>query len=424
MDNQNKHYDIIVIGGGASGMMASIIAAQQGAQVLLLEKNKRLGEKLRITGGGRCNITNAEEDLRVLLKNYGQAEKFLYSAFTTFGVSDTIAFFEDLKLPVAVEARKRAFPVSQKAVDVVHALHNKMHRLGVEIVTNTAVTTLDYQSGSIANVMCGQQTYTATNYILATGGTSRPETGSTGDGFGWLSRLGHTTKTPTPTITPLAVLEPWVTQATGVTAKNAAITFYCNNKKAFKLRGDILFTHFGISGPLILNNAYKVADLLQQGDVTAAIDLFADTDPKTLDQNIITALNDNGLRLLKNTLPFFAPKTFTSALLLQLHTRINFETKNSEVSKETRKLLVDTLKAMPMTIEGLMGFEKAVVADGGVSLKEIDMRTMKSLKVTNLFVTGDLLDINRPSGGYSLQLCWTTGYIAGLHAAQQSQMLQ
>ena len=417
MTEQNKHYDVIVIGGGASGMMAAIAAATQGVKVLIIEKNKRLGEKLRITGGGRCNITNAEEDMRVLLKNYGKAEKFLYSAFTTFGVSHTIEFFADLKLPIKIEDRKRAFPTSEKAVDVVHAMQNKLHRLGVELTLKTPVTDILIKDSTITGIRCGDTTYTATNYILATGGTSRPETGSTGDGFGWLKNLGHITKQPTPTITPLALRESWVASIAGTTAQNVGITFYSNSAKAFNLRGNILFTHFGISGPLILNNAYKVADLLQNGDVTAVIDFFADQDHKELDARIISVLNANGTKLLKNTLPMIVPKGLSSALLLQLHTKINFETKNSEVTKDMRQILVTTLKAMPVTVDRLMGFEKAVVADGGVDLKEIDMRTMRSQKINNLFVTGDLLDINRPSGGYSLQLCWTTGYIAGTNAA-------
>jgi hypothetical protein len=414
-----KHYGVIVIGGGASGMMAAIAAAEYGASVVLIEKNKRLGEKLRITGGGRCNITNAELDVRVLLKNYGAAEKFLYSAFTTFGIKDTIEFFENIKLPIQVEDRKRAFPISEKAVDVVHVMQNRLHRLGVKLLLNTAVTSINTVNGKIEGVSCDDIIYTANSYVFATGGTSRPETGSTGDGFGWLKKLGHTTKTPTPTITPLALRDQWVSRVAGVTAKDAGITFYCNGAKAFKLRGDILFTHFGISGPLILNNAYKVADILQAGDVTALLDFFPDINPKLLDQQIINVLNANGTKLLKNTLTMFAPKGLTPALLLQLHTAINFETKNSEVTKPMREKLVQTLKAMSISIEKLMGFEKAVVADGGVELKEIDMRTMRSKKVSNLFITGDLLNINRPSGGYSLQLCWTTGYIAGTHAAQK-----
>jgi predicted Rossmann fold flavoprotein len=414
----NNIYDVLVIGGGASGMMAAIIAAQNGASVLLIEKNKRLGEKLRITGGGRCNIYNAEQDLKIYLKNYGKAEQFLYSAFTKFGTADTVAFFDAIKLPTKVEAKNRAFPVTERAVDVVHALTNKLHRLGVTCLTNTTVSRINSDDNTITAVQCGGDTYKAKSYILATGGTSRPETGSTGDGLDWLRQLKHDVKTPTPTITPLALKDPWVSKLAGITAKSVTITFYADGKHAFKLTGDILFTHFGISGPLILNNAYLVADLLDKGaKVTASIDCVPGIDIKTLDTQVIQALNKDGIKQLKNVLSVFVPAGLNPAIKETLKHEINFELKASEVNKQTRKLIVDNIKALPLKVDKLMGFEKAVVADGGINLKDIDTRTMQSKKIANLYITGDLLDINRPSGGYSLQLCWTTGYIAGLHSA-------
>lgn len=416
-------YDVIVIGGGASGMMAAISAAEAGATVLLIEKNKRLGEKLRITGGGRCNIYNAEEDMRVLLKNYGIAEKFLYSAFTQFGLIETITFFDNLKLPTKVEARNRAFPVSERAVDVVHALTNRLHRLGVQVAVRTTVTNISTSAHGIQSVECGASEYTAQSYILATGGTSRPETGSTGDGFRWLASFGHTTKEPTPTITPIAIKEDWLKTASGATVQ-VGITFYSNGVKSFFVQGSVLCTHFGLSGPLILNNAYKVADLLQAGDVTARIDFFPLLQVKELDSQVQQTLNENGAKLLKNTLPLLVPAGMAQALKAQLQQDINFETKCSEVSKETRQRIIQALKQSEVTIEKLMGFEKAVVADGGVDLKEVNTRTMQSLKCSNLYITGDLLNINRPSGGYSLQLCWTTGYLAGMHAARQASLLE
>jgi hypothetical protein len=418
-----QHTDVLIIGGGASGMMAAIAAAEQGARVLLIEKNKRLGEKLRITGGGRCNIYNAEEDVRILLKHYGTAEKFLYSAFAAFGVPETKEFFDSIKLPTKVEARNRAFPVSERAVDVVHALTNRMHRLGVQVLPKTNITNIEVADGLVQGVICGMNRYTANIYILATGGTSRPETGSTGDGFAWLSKFGHTTKDPTPTITPIAIREDWLKTASGVSVP-MSITYYTNGEKAFRLEGDVLCTHFGLSGPLILNNAYRVADLLQAGDVTATIDFFPLLQANELDKKLQAILNENGAKLLKNTFAQCVPAGIAPALKQQMAAVIDFETKCSEVSKATRQLLVHALKQSHITVEKLMGFEKAVVADGGVDLKEIDMRTMRSNKVNNLHITGDLLNINRPSGGYSLQLCWTTGYLAGAHAAKASLLLE
>lgn len=411
-------YDIIVIGGGASGMMSAITASTHGAKVLLLEKNKRLGEKLRITGGKRCNITNAEENVRIYLKNYGKAEQYLYSAFMKFGFLDTIKFFEDLKVPIKIEARKRAFPVSENANDVAGALADKLHRNGVTVLTNCLVTKIVQTGSTVTSVVCDKQIFKASQYIVASGGTSRPETGSTGDGFGWLASLGHTINSPNPSITPLALKESWVTKASGITAKEASITFYCGAERSLRLQGDILFTHFGISGPLILNNAYKVADLLQSGEVTAKIDLMPDVEQKTLDQKIVSVLHEYGSKQLKNVIQFIVPIGMSALVKELAKNTLDFEVKTSEVTKASRLILVNTIKNVPVTVTNLMGFEKAVVADGGVRLSEIDTRTMRSTLLKNLYITGDLLDINRPSGGFSLQLCWTSGYIAGLNAAQ------
>jgi predicted Rossmann fold flavoprotein len=415
-DENTKNFDIIIIGGGASGMMSAIVASQQGANVLILEKNKRLGEKLRITGGGRCNILNAEYNLRTLLKNFGDAEQYLYSAFSKFGVSETIDFFEDLNVPIIVQAKNRAFPSSEKAVDVVHAMVNRLDKNGVTIIKNSPVTKINVKDNRFVSLQCGDSTYKSEKYILAVGGNSRPETGSSGDGFGWLRELGHTVKTPSPNITPLGVTEKWVKTVSGVVLKSINISFFVDSKRRFKLNGDVLFTHFGISGPLILNNAYKVADLLQEGTVVAQIDCYPELSEKELDMKIVEILNQNGAKQLKNVLNLFTPAGLSPVIKELLSHQVDFDTKTSEVNKQTRALLVDNLKHLSLTVEKLMGFERAVVADGGVSLNEIDTRTMQSLKVDNLYITGDLLDINRPSGGFSLQLCWTTGYLAGVSA--------
>ncbi len=406
-------YDLVVVGGGASGMMTAIVSARNGATVALIEKNNQLGEKLRITGGGRCNITNAEFDLRTLLKNYGKAEQFLYSAFTEYGVQDTIDFFKQLGLPVKIEAHKRAFPVSEKAEDVVNALIHELHKNNVDIITSSPVTKINHSKNTIFSITCGNRTIKGRNYVLATGGTSRPETGATGDGFGWLESLGHSVKAPTPSITPLKSKETWVKKVSGNSVKGARVTFYCDGIKAFRIDGDILFTHFGISGPIILSNAYRVAELLEQGNVTAKIDCLPEVDSKQFDASVVELLHQNGSKQVKNVLRLIAPAGLAHMLTELLNLKINLDTKSGELSKNDRKILIDSIKDLPLTIDSLMGVEKAVVADGGVSLKEIDTRTFKSNIIDNLYVTGDLLDITRPSGGYSLQLCWTSGYIAG-----------
>ena len=409
-------YDLIVVGGGASGLMAAGRAAELGKRVLLLEKNKRLGEKLRISGGGRCNITNAEDDERVLLKMYGKAEQFLYSLFAQFGVKNTFSFFESQTLPLIVQSGKRAFPHTQKAADVVRILEAYIRKNGVDVRTNSPVTKVIAKDGIIAAVHCGGEQYSATDYLFATGSVSHPETGSTGDGFRWLQTLGHTVAKPTPTIVPLAVKERWVKDLAGISLSPMKITFYVNDKKELALTGKILFTHFGLSGPLILNSAHKVADLLHNGTVTATIDAYPSIDMGILERSIIAIFDANKNKTLKNIIKEITPAGLHKGVLTLLGAHMDTATKVNLITKENRKLIVRMLKALPVTIEGLMGFDRAVVADGGVELKEVDLKTMRSKKVSNLFVTGDLLHINRPSGGYSLQLCWSTGYVAGTHA--------
>lgn len=421
METQDKTkyvYDVIVLGGGASGMMAAISAARNGASVMLLEKNKVLGKKLSITGGGRCNILNAEEDKRLLLANYGKSEKFLHSAFSIFGMEEACAFFESIGIKIKVEARKRAFPVSESAQDVVDALVKELRGLKVKIISGAEVKQIRSQDGGIRYVQAGGQRYLAKNYILATGGSSYAETGSTGDGFKWLRQMGHEVKEPTPNITPLAAEEAWLKEVSGVTAKNVDVIFYLKGKSNFKITGDVLLTHFGLSGPLILNNAYRVAELLEIGQVTAEMDCFPKLNEKELDANVIKALAEHPAKQLRNTLRFIAPTGLNKAVTKLAAGQQDILLGNSEVSKADRLKLVRLLKALPLTINGLMGFERAIVADGGLSLGDIDTRTMQSKKINNLYITGDLININRPSGGYSLQLCWTTGHIAGTIAAQ------
>jgi len=411
-------YDVIVVGGGASGLMAAGRAAECGARVLLLEKNKSLGEKLKISGGGRCNITNAEDDPHVLLKAYGNAEQFLYSPFAQFGVKDTFSFFESRGLPLVVQARKRAFPNTEKALDVLRTLEAYARKGGVTIKTNAPVTRVVSQGGGISAVFCGTKGYEAKRFILAVGGVSHPETGSTGDGFGWLEKLGHTVVKPKPTIVPLAARERWLKDLAGVSLSFMKITFFVDGKKAFSKTGKLLFTHFGLSGPLILNCAGAVSDLLNTGLVTATIDAYPDTDLGALERKIIKVFDANKNKMLKNIVGEMVPEGTGKGILQLFAAEVDIEKKVHSVTVDERKKMVRLLKALPVTITGLMGFDRAVVADGGVPLDELDMRTMRSTKIGNLYLTGDLLHVNRPSGGYSLQLCWTTGYVAGEHSAK------
>lgn len=408
-------YDVIVIGGGASGMMAAGRAAERGKRVLLLEKNTALGKKLSITGGGRCNITNAEYDAQALLAHYGSAKAFLHSPFSKFGVPETCSFFESHGLPIVVQARKRAFPKTEQAKDVVRTLTQYLRAGNVEVLTNAAVEGIIAADGQITGIRVGGKTLVASSYILATGGVSHPETGSTGDGFSWLATLGHTVQEPTPTIVPLATSDAWTHALAGVSLPAVRIQFLLDGKRMFTTEGDILCTHFGLSGPTILNNAGKVADLLHEGAVTATIDLYPREDIGSLDQKIVRAFDDVKNKTLKNSWNSIAP-VGTGPALLPLLEHSSPDTKVHSITKEQRRMIIDLLKALPATITGLMGYDRAVVADGGGSLEEIDTRTMRSKRYSNLYVTGDLLHISRPSGGYSLQLCWTTGYVAGSNA--------
>jgi len=410
-------YDLIVVGGGASGMMAAGRAAERGKKVLLIEKNPKLGAKLSITGGGRCNITNAEDDVRKFLAHYEDAEPFLHSPFSVFGVKETFSFFESHGLPLVVQARQRVFPKTERATDVTRVLIEYVKKNGVTVKLGTRVTEMlreRIEGGRfvIRGVRIGTIEYRSANVLIATGGISHPETGSTGDGFSWLRQLGHTVAQPTPTVVPLRVHDEWVKELSGVSLSFMKITFFVDGKKAFSKMGKILFTHFGISSPLILNSAGKVAELLKQGTVTATIDAYPDTDLGALDERIRKAFDQHKNKFVRTLLPEIVPDG-TAPVVLSMLTLMNGETKVHSVTKEARRELVDLLKALPLTIIGLMGADRAVVMDGGIPLAEVDMRTMRSKVVKGLLVTGDLLHVTRPSGGYSLQLCWTTGFAAG-----------
>jgi len=375
----NEMYDLIVIGGGASGLMAAGVAAERGASVLVLEKNKDLGKKLKITGGGRCNIYNAEFDTKKLLENYGDAKKYLYSPFAQFAAEESKEFFHTIGLHTVVQARKRAFPYTEKAYDVFKVLEDYCKKHKVEFRTNTPITRIDQENGEISGVLSKKERFYAKNYILSTGGHAAPETGSTGDGFKFLEKLGHTIHKPSPNIVPLVSDAQWIHRLAGTSLSFMKIRFIQNGKTQIRKTGKVLLTHFGISGPLILNSAREVKDLLQGGPVTASIDLFPDTELE---------------------------------LLAMLKTDIA-DIDVNEVSKESRKELAHLCKNLEFPITGTLGWDKAVIADGGVHLDEVDFKTMQSRKFPNLYLLGDILHINRPSGGFSLQLCWTTAWVAG-----------
>ena len=392
--------------------MAAGRAAENGARVLLLEKNFLLGRKLLLTGGGRCNLTNAEFDKNIFLSKFKEAKKYLFSPFAKFGVEETIEFFEQQNLPTKIEAEKRVFPISDKAQDVLDTMISYLRRGGVEIKTNSVVSGFEVVDGKIIGVrLQSGEVVQADAFVLATGGKSHPETGSTGDGFAWLKEIGHNIIQPDLALVPIKIKEIWVHQLSGLALPEAKINIWQNNKKQKSVQGKILFTHFGLSGPLILNTSKTIGQLLKTGSVIVSLDLLPELDEVAVDKKVQEIFSENSNKKIKNCLDGLITLAL-STTLLEL-AEVDSEKFVNKISREERLKLVGLLKYLPMTVTGLMGVENAIVTSGGVDLKEIDFKTMRSKLYPNLYIVGDALDIDRPSGGYSLQLCWTTGYVAG-----------
>lgn len=397
-------------------MMAAGRAGELGARVLLIEKNDRLGKKLSITGGRRCNITNAEPDNRLFLENFPESKQFLYSPFTQFNVEDTFTFFEGRGLPLVIEDRKRAFPKSQKAEDVCSLLEAYVKESkNVTIQLNAAAQAFIKTGDSITGVKTPKGSFHAARIILATGGLAAPETGSTGEGLSMLATIGHTVKDPDPNLAPLRSSAKWVHELSGTSLDDITLRYKQNEKIKHKTRGRMLFTHFGISGPLVINSAHTAKKLLKAGPLTASVDLFPDKDEKDVDQMLINLFEQNKNKQLKSVLKDLLQKKLAESI--QKIANIKTDAIVHSVTKEERKSLSKLLKSLEFPITGTMGFAWSIVADGGVTPKEVDFKTMTSRLWPNLYMIGDTLDINRPSGGFSLQLCWTTGWIAGTHAA-------
>jgi predicted Rossmann fold flavoprotein len=405
-------YHTIVIGGGPAGLMAAGRAAENGARVLLFEKNSLLGRKLLLTGGGRCNLTNAEFDKNIFLSKFKEAKKYLFSPFAKFGVEETIEFFEQQNLPTKIEAEKRVFPISDKAQDVLDTMISYLRRGGVEIKTNSVVSGFEVVDGKIIGVrLQSGEVVQADAFVLATGGKSHPETGSTGDGFAWLKEIGHNIIQPDLALVPIKIKETWVHKLSGLALPEAKINLWQNNKKQKSVQGKMLFTHFGLSGPLILNTSKAIGQLLKTGSVIVSLDLLPELDEVVVDKKVQEIFSENSNKKIKNCLDGLITPAL-SPTLLEL-AEIDSEKFVNKISREERLKMVGLLKYLPMTVTGLMGVENAIVTSGGVDLKEIDFKTMRSKLYPNLYIVGDALDIERPSGGYSLQLCWTTGYVAG-----------
>ena len=406
-------YDVVVIGGGPAGMMAAGRAAERGRSVLLLEKNQGLGKELLITGGGRCNVTNNKTEIRTMLSKYKENDQFLFSAFTQFSVKDTLAFFNSREMATKEENEGRIFPVSNSAKSVWDVLVNYMKEGGVKVEAGIEVVGLsvDLETKNIIVATKDKKRIVAKSCILATGGTSRPETGSTGEGFAWLKKLGHTIIENDVALVPVALSDAWAKKLGGVTLNDVKLTTFQNGQKQASVKGKLLFTHFGISGPTVLNMSKEIGELLKYGEVIIEIDFFPQMDLGVLRKQLQELLVAESNKKLKNVLSGLIPSALVSPLLIIAD--ISGETVNHSVSTEARKKLVALMKAVPLHVSHLLGADKAIVSSGGVALEEVNFKTMESRLVPNLYIIGDVLNVDRPSGGYSLQLCWTTGFVVG-----------
>ncbi|MFA5172861.1 MAG: aminoacetone oxidase family FAD-binding enzyme [Candidatus Paceibacterota bacterium] len=414
--NKNNTQDVIVIGGGPAGMMAAGRAAELGRSVLLLEKNSALGKKLLLTGGGRCNLTNNKQNIRDLVSKYKGSGKFLLSAFSQFDVLKTLEFFNGRGLQTKEEAEGRIFPVSDLSQSVLETMVKYMKKGGVKIRTKARVAgfSFDEKKEHMALQLEGGETLTAKSYIIATGGVSHPETGSTGEGFIWLKKMGHTIVKNNFALVPIAIKDEWVKKIAGVTLNDIKLTILLNGKKEEVKKGKILFTHFGISGPAALDMSKNIGELLRYGEVIIMIDLFPKLDHGALKQKLQNILITESNKKIKNALGALIPSALVPIILDLV--QINRETANHSVRHEDRIKLVKYLKAIPICVKGLLGADKAIISSGGVMPEEVDFKTMRSRLRPHIYIIGDALSIDRPSGGYSLQLCWTTGFVAGSNA--------
>lgn len=414
-------YDVAVIGGGPAGMMAAGRAAELGAKVVLIEKNEGLGKKLLITGGGRCNVTNDTPDVRAFLGKLKGKGKFLFSTFAQHSVKDSLEFFNKRGMGTKVENEGRVFPVSDSARSVYDVLVKYMKDNKVDVVTAYPAKGFHARDGVIVGLNTEKETIVAKSYILATGGTSHPDTGSTGEGFRWLEKIGHTVIAPDAALVPVKISEKWVRDLAGVSNQNAKLTLVENGKRTESRTGRMVFAHFGISGPLVLNFSKEIREAIEykqpQDKIELSLDIMPDYDNATLDKHVQEIFQKNQNKKLKNALKDLVTPAMTPAVLFL--TKLDPEKEINIVSREERLTLTKTLKDMRMTPTGFLGKEKAIVASGGVKLEEVDFRTMQSRLFPNLYLVGDVLDIDRPSGGYSLQLCWTTGWVAGTDAASK-----
>lgn len=403
--------EIIVIGGGAAGMMAAIFAAKNDNRVTLIEKNEKLGKKLFITGKGRCNFTNAC-DTEDLFQNVVTNQKFLYSAFYTFSNDMVMDFFEELGMHYKVERGNRAFPVSDHSSDVIKALEKEMKRLGVCILLHTRVKSLliENQICKGVELLKNKKIY-ADSVIVTTGGISYPRTGACKDGYEFAKQAGHTIVAPSPSLVPMELSDSCCKDLMGISLKNVSATIYADGKKVYSDFGEMLFTHFGVSGPIIIKASAYIQKYLQK-ELSLKIDLKPALDEKQLDERILKDFQLFQNKQLKNALDKLLLRALIPVVIDK--SGLDGDKKVNELTKEERKKLGETIKNLPFMITGLRGWDEAIVTKGGVSVKEIDPGTMESKLTGGLYFAGEVLDLDALTGGFNLQIAWSTGYLAGI----------
>ena len=407
---------VIVVGGGAAGMFAAIAAAKNGHQVTLYEKNEKLGKKIFITGKGRCNITNAA-DMEELFDAVVTNSKFLYSSFYGYTNQNVIDFFENAGVPVKIERGNRVFPISDHSSDVIRALEREMKKVGVKVCSNTEVKSVEAEKGKFDKVVLKDTTtQTADACIVATGGLSYRSTGSTGDGFRFAENVGHKVTQCFPSLVPMETKEPWICELQGLSLRNVEAKILDGKKELYKDFGEMLFTHFGVSGPLIISASSYVGKKFmdkngQKKELTLEIDLKPALTEEQLDQRVLRDFEENHNRQFKNAITKLFP-TKLIPVMLELG-GIDPEKKVNSIEKEERKQFVHLIKHFRMTLTGLRDYPEAIITKGGVNVKEIDPGTMESKLVKGLYFAGEVLDLDALTGGFNLQIAWSTGYAAG-----------
>lgn len=404
---------VLVVGGGPAGMMAAIQAAKQGNAVTLLEQNEKLGKKLFITGKGRCNVTN-DCDVTELFDSVVSNKKFLYSAFYSFSNQDVKDFFEEQGLRLKVERGRRVFPASDKSLDVIKALGNALKKLEVKIRLRTRVDKVLTENDIVCGVRLSDgECLNADKVILATGGVSYKSTGSDGSGLVMAEKLGHQVTKLRPGLVGMCTKEAWVRDMQGLTLKNVAVSIgkKQGKKPQYEDFGELLFTHYGVSGPMILSASSRLGDELEKEDLYIKIDLKPALSKEQLDSRILRDFEERKNADLSNAMVHLLPK---SMIPVMLHVcGLDPAKKVNEVTRGEREQLVKGMKEFPLTINGLRDIQEAIITRGGVTVKEVDPSTMESKIVKNLYLAGEMLDLDALTGGYNLQIAWSTGYLAG-----------